>query len=93
MQATRSRKLMLAHTIHIRRSPCQISLRLKRLSAYYYYYYIQEYLMMSFFNAEVGGLGLIRRRTPKMSGPGLTLLILDYCIHCGEIDVPHPTTV
>lgn len=90
MQATRSRKLMLAHTIHIRRSPCQISLRLKRLSAYYY---IQEYLMMLYINAEVGGLGLIRRRTPKMSGPGLTLLILDYCIHCGEIDVPHLTTV
>lgn len=81
------------HTIHIHRSPCQISLRLKRLSAYYYYYYIQEYLMMSFFNAEVGGLELIRRKTPKMSGPGLTLLILDYCIHCGEIDVPHLTTV
>ena len=90
MQATRSRKLMLAHTIHIHRSPYQISLS---LSAYYYYYYIQEYLMMSFFNAEVGGLGLIRRKTPKMSGPGLTLLILDYCIHCGEIDVPHLTTV
>ena len=49
--------------------------------------------MMSFFNAEVGGLELIRRKTPKMSGPGLTLLILDYCIHCGEIDVPHLTTV